>query len=316
MSVHVIVGSGPIGSATARLLAARGEQVRMVTRRGTGLQDPAVERVAVDAADRIAFRKVASDATVIYNCAAPPYWRWATEFPPLAASLLAAAEETGAVLVTSSNLYGYAPTDDLINEDLPLTATTIKGRVRGQMWRDALASHQAGRARVAEARASDYIGAGALSWLTETVLKPVAAGKRAMVPADLDAPHSWTYTGDVARTLITLADDERAWGRAWHVPSQPAMSVRELAARAAKLSGVPTPRLSVMPKSVLWFAGLLAPIGGDNAKMVRELREVDYQRHRPWLLDSSATTTVFGLKPTPLDDALHETMTSYRAPAA
>ncbi|WP_433438281.1 hypothetical protein [Nonomuraea sp. CA-141351] len=135
-----------------------------------------------------------------------------------------------------------------------------------------------------------------------------------MVPADLDAPHSWTYIGDVARTLIALADDARAWGKAWHVPSQPAASVREIAVRAAHLAGAPQPRLTYMPKSVLWLAGLLAPIGGDNAKMVRELREVACQRHNPWLLDSSTTSETFGLKPTPLDDSLRETMASYRTP--
>jgi nucleoside-diphosphate-sugar epimerase len=35
MSLHLIVGAGPVGSATARLLAARGEQVRLITRSGS-----------------------------------------------------------------------------------------------------------------------------------------------------------------------------------------------------------------------------------------------------------------------------------------
>ncbi|MGC1212288.1 MAG: FAD-dependent monooxygenase, partial [Micromonospora sp.] len=51
MALHVIVGAGPVGTATARLLAERGERVRVVTRRGTGPEHPAVERVAADAAD-------------------------------------------------------------------------------------------------------------------------------------------------------------------------------------------------------------------------------------------------------------------------
>ena len=49
--LHVIVGAGPVGTATARLLAERGERVRVVTRRGTGPEHPAIERVAADAAD-------------------------------------------------------------------------------------------------------------------------------------------------------------------------------------------------------------------------------------------------------------------------
>jgi nucleoside-diphosphate-sugar epimerase len=48
-------------------------------------------------------------------------------------------------------------------------------------------------------------------------------------PADLDAPHSRTYVGDVARTLIAVAADESAWGRARHVPTPRPMSIRALA---------------------------------------------------------------------------------------
>ncbi|PWU51028.1 NAD-dependent epimerase, partial [Micromonospora globispora] len=51
MALHVIVGAGPVGSAIARLLAEGGERVRVVTRRGTGPEHPAIERVAADAAD-------------------------------------------------------------------------------------------------------------------------------------------------------------------------------------------------------------------------------------------------------------------------
>ena len=47
--LHVIVGAGPVGTATANLLADHGEQVRVITRRGTGPDRAEVERVAADA---------------------------------------------------------------------------------------------------------------------------------------------------------------------------------------------------------------------------------------------------------------------------
>lgn len=103
------------------------------------------------------------------------------------------------MLANAGNLYGYTPVTEPITKDVPLTPATRKGRARARMWTDAIKAHRAGRLRTTGARASDYIGPGALSWLTETVLKPVAAGKRAMAPADLDAPHSWTHTADAAR---------------------------------------------------------------------------------------------------------------------
>jgi nucleoside-diphosphate-sugar epimerase len=70
------------------------------------------------------------------------------------------------------------------------------------------------------------------------------------MPADLDAPHSWTYVGDVARTLVAVAADENAWGRPWHVPTAPAVSIRALATGAAELAGAPAARVAKMPAFV------------------------------------------------------------------
>ena len=49
--LHVVVGAGPVGTATAGLLADAGHAVRVVTRSGSGPRRPGVELVAADAAD-------------------------------------------------------------------------------------------------------------------------------------------------------------------------------------------------------------------------------------------------------------------------
>jgi nucleoside-diphosphate-sugar epimerase len=159
----------------------------------------------------------------------------------------------------------------------------------------------AGRIRTADVRASDHIGAGSQSLITLAVLPRVLAGRRASVPADLDAPHTWTAVSDVARTLVAVADDERTWGRAWHVPSAPPLSVRELTARACALAAAPPPRLSTMPGFVLWLGGLGNPL-------VRELRETQYQFRRPFVIDSTAATGALGITPTPIEESLAETV--------
>ncbi|MEU8296692.1 NAD-dependent epimerase/dehydratase family protein [Micromonospora sp. NPDC048909] len=305
MGLHVIVGAGPVGTATARLLVERGERVRLVSRRGTGPAHPGVERVAADATDAERLGALAEGAAALYNCANPPYHRWATDWPPLAAALLAAAERAGAVLATVGNLYGYGPVDAPMTEATPLRPNSVKGQVRARMWTDALDAHRAGRVRATEVRGGDYLGAGAQSVATLLVLPRVLAGRRAMAPADLDAPHSWTYVGDVARTLVAAAGDERGPGRAWHVPSPPPISLRALAVRTAALAGAPTPKLSRMPGPVLWLGGLFDPTA-------REMREVAYQFDRPFRLDSSAATGTFGIEPTPLDDVLTETVAALR----
>jgi nucleoside-diphosphate-sugar epimerase len=298
MSEHVIVGAGAVGSAVAGLLADRGEHVRVISRRGTGPEHPAIERVAADATDAERLTELSAGAAALYNCANPQYHQWFTDWPPLAAALLTAAERSGAVLATMSNVYGYGPVDGPISQKTPLAATHPKLRLRTQMWQDALGAHQAGRIRTTEVRASDYIEQNSL--LSTAIGKQLLAGSRAYSPWPLDVPHSWTSISDCARALVTVAADERSFGQAWLVPTNPALTVRQLATRFAEVNGAPPARLTAIPYPVMWSAGLFSPL-------IRELRTTRYQFTAPFVLDSSATTQMFGLVPMPLDDALRET---------
>jgi nucleoside-diphosphate-sugar epimerase len=201
--MHVIVGAGTIGSTTARLLAEEGEEVRIITRSGGGPEHPAIERVAADASDAGRLCELSKDAVALYNCANPPYHTWPTDWPPLADAMLRAAEESGAVLTITGNLYVYGPVDRPMTEEMPLAAPTVKGRVRAQMWQEALAAHRADRVRATEVRASDYIGPRFS--LIEMALPALKAGKTVWLPTPLDVPHTFTYTGDVARMLVLAA---------------------------------------------------------------------------------------------------------------
>ncbi|WIM97067.1 NAD-dependent epimerase/dehydratase family protein [Actinoplanes oblitus] len=303
---HVIIGSGPIGSGVARLLVEQGERVRMVTRSGSGPEHRLIERVAADASDARRLTELARDAEVIYNCANPKYTEWADKWFPMNNAMIAAAKASGAVYAITGNLYGYGPQPGgRMTEDTPLAATGRKGRIRIKMWEDALASG----IRTFEARASDYVGAGAVSTLSAVLLPAINKGRTAWAPGDVDAPHTFTYTGDMARTLVTLARDERAPGQAWHVPSGPAITMRELAARYCAAAGVPRVRVRSLPRFVMRTAGLVVPIA-------RELAEMDYQFYAPFHMDSSRTERTFGLAPTDLEIALRETAAASEATAA
>jgi len=127
--------------------------------------------------------------------------------------------------------------------------------------------------------------------------KPIRRGQRAFVPGALDVPHSWTAISDAARTLVTVATDQRAWGKAWLTPSNPPLTVRALAIRFASVVGAPAPKLATIPYPVLWATGLFVP-------MIRELRATRYQFVSPFIVDSSVTERTFGLAPSDLDAAL------------
>ena len=306
MGKHVVVGAGQVGRQLAELLHSQGHDVTVVSRLGSG--PDAVAKVAANAADRERLTEIAKGADVIYNCVNPPYHRWAQDWPPMAGSLLAAAETTGAVLVTLGNLYGYGPVDGPMTEDLPLAATGVKGRVRARMWADLLTAHRAGRIRTTELRGSDYFGPGAgdQTFLGDRFVPAVLAGKRVMFVRDSKIPHAWTYLPDVARALAMAGIDERAWGRPWHIPTGPALSAQAFGERLAELAGAPVPRIRDLPHSILYAAGMVSP-------MLRGMRETGYQFDRPYILDSSDFETTFGVTATPLDTALEATIAWWRA---
>lgn len=307
---YVVVGAGPIGSELALLLAGGGEQVTVVTRSGRGPEHPGIRRVTADAADADALTELTRGATTLVNCANPgTYMQWEAQWPPLAAALLAAAERSGAVLVTLGNLYGYGPVDVPMTPDLPLAATGHKGRLRARMWQDALAAHEAGRVRAVEVRASDYVGptvtqaGGLLRRYADAAL----AGRTVWSMSDPDVPHTFSYVPDVARTLATAAADERAWGRPWHVPGAEPRTVREVLSDLLAAAGRPgTPRIRRIPRPVLTAGAVAVPL-------LRELGEVLWQFDRPFRLDASATTATFGVEPTPWPEVVAATAAGWAA---
>ncbi|TFV82910.1 NAD-dependent epimerase/dehydratase family protein [Blastococcus sp. CT_GayMR16] len=302
MALHVIVGKGPVGMTTAEELVARGHEVRVLSRSG-GRSTDAVEHRQVDATDADALTDATRGAASIYNAVNPAYHRWAADWPPVATALLTAAERTGAVLVTMANLYGYGRPAGPMTPETPLAATDVKGRVRIRMWNDALAAHEAGRVRITEARAADFVGPqvpAEHSHLTRQ-LSALRKGRRAWVIGDPDAPRTWAYLPDVATTLATLGTDERALGRAWHVPSNPPRSQRQALTDLAAAMDLPPVPVSGIPWPVLRALGVVVP-------MMREVAAMRHQFDQEFVIDASATTATFGLTPTPWQEVVAATV--------
>ncbi|MCW2565700.1 MAG: NAD-dependent epimerase/dehydratase [Mycobacterium sp.] len=102
MSLKVVVGAGDTGVDTAERLASLRHEVRLITRRGSCPPHPRIARIALDATDTAALIEAVNGAATLFNCAAPPCHKWATQFPPLAASLLNAAVATEVDRVVTS----------------------------------------------------------------------------------------------------------------------------------------------------------------------------------------------------------------------
>jgi nucleoside-diphosphate-sugar epimerase len=305
MGKHVVAGAGQVGSLVARQLLEQGHEVVVVSRSGSG-PDGAQRHVA-DVADRDALTNITQGADALYNCVNPPYHHWQQDWPAMADSLLAAAESSGAVYAILGNLYIYGPADGPMIESAPLNPSSDKAQVRVNMWQQALAAHDAGRVRVTEVRGSDYFGPGCRdqSHLGERFVPRMLAGKPARFVVNTRTPHSWSYVPDVARTIVVAATDERAWGRAWHVPTSPPLSVRELADRMCAVAGLPNPGVTSMPSWLVRALGTVSP-------MLGEIEAIRYQFDRPFVIDSSDFETTFGIAPTAMDEALAATIDWWR----
>lgn len=296
---HVVLGAGPVGRAVVAALVARGIEPVVVTRSGAAVPG-AVPRVA-DVTDPAQAAAALAGAEVVFQCAQPAYHRWPQEFPALQAGIVDAAAATGALLVVAENLYGYGPHDGPLTEDLPLAATTRKGRVRARMWEDLEAAHRSGRLRVVAGRASDFFGPGVEgSAVGDRFFGPIVRGKAAEAAGDPDRRHTYTYVGDFGEALVRLSETPATWGRAWHVPNAPTVTTRELAARAAALAGT-APRLRTFTRWQVRLVGLVVP-------PVREMVEMLYEFEEDFVVDHSAYAALCGDHATPLDESLAATV--------
>lgn len=304
-TTHVVLGAGPVGRAVVAALASRGIEPTVVTRSGATV--PGAVSVAADLADPARAAAAVAGADVVFQCAQPAYHRWPEEFPALQAAAVDAAASAGALLVVAENLYGYGPVTGKISQDLPLVATTRKGAVRAQMWRDLEAAHAAGRLRVVAARASDFFGPGVDgSAVGDRFFKPLVAGKTVRVPGDLDRLHTYTYAPDFGEAMVRLSETPETWGQAWHVPNAPAVSTRAFAEAAATLAGT-TARLRRLPRWQLSLVGRFVPPAGEVVEMLYEFED-------DWVVDHQPYAAILGDHSTPLDTALAATVAGYRTP--
>ena len=314
----VIAGAGPIGTAVARRYVDQGTPVRVLTRSGSGLDHPLVERRRVDVTDRAALAAAVQDADVIHFCIHASEYDatvWARELPAAERTVLAAAEAAGAVVVFPESLYAFDGSRT-ITEATRHDATGGKPGVRAQL----LAARAASPVPTASVVASDYFGpgAGVNAHAGDRMLGPATSGGTVRPIGRADLPHSWTYLPDLAAAMVRAGevtrDSHRTTGAAdgatdgiWFAPTTATCSQREIATAYARAAGRPAPKVSAVPAWVLRLVGL-------GSRRMRGVAEMVHLFTRPLVMDSSASDAALGLEPTPFEDAVRATVDAYLAP--
>jgi nucleoside-diphosphate-sugar epimerase len=306
---HVVLGTGAIGRAVMEELIGRGESVRMVNRSGKMDEVPTgVEVVASDLYDQVKVQEVTRVSKVVYQAAQPNYNEWAEKFPLLQKSILDGLAGSDAKLVLVENLYMYGEMNGKpMTEDTPFHAHTRKGRVRGEISRMAFNAHKDGRVRVTSARGANFFGPwGTDSTMGARAFYPLLRGKPAQLIGRIDLPHSHTYVKDFGRALVTLGERSEADGQAWHVPNDMPLITQAEMVRMFAEEAVVEPKMSSMGKLMMRIGGLFIPEAKESVEMM-------YEFDQPFIVDSSKFENTFGMKATPLREAIRETVAWYRS---
>lgn len=284
-NLHVIFGTGQIGTRVAQRLLEHGARVRVASR--TPKAPPGVEAVAGDARDLGFAAEVAKGAAVVYDTTNPLYQHWKRDLMALGRGPLHAAVANRAKLVALDNLYMYGAPAGSISETSPVAPVSSKGALRAALAELRLAASTP----VAIVRASDFFGAALpSSWFGERFYDRAFAGKAVECLGDPDQPHSYTYAEDVAAALVQLGSVADIG--VWHVPTLPAITSRELASHVGRALNLDL-AMKRMPRALLRTLGVFMPF-------MRELPEMAYQWEAPFVIDDAKYRARFGVGPTAL----------------
>lgn len=306
-----VIGYGAVGRATASLLLARGDEVRVVQRRQPAALAARTTFLAADVEDHDEMLRACDDVDAVVCCIGLPYRAslWERVWPRAVANLLDGCAASRARFVFADNLYMYGPQTQPLTENLPLTTYGRKPRVRAQiteLWREA---RDAGRVRAVAVRASDFYGPDVPTSVLSTYgVARLVAKQAALVPYSPDHPHDFTYVPDFARALVTLLDaPDDAYGQPGTCPTRR----HERCARSSswgRRAPACVHAVRVLPR---FARGILGVFSTELA----ELGEMQFQWDRPYLVDTSKFTARFWCDATSFENGLDATSAFYRGAA-
>lgn len=313
MKILILGGTGGTGLACAQEFLSQGNQVvllgrdeqklrSVVARHGPGNLTAVVGNVYDPASLEAPFR----DADVVIQTANPGYLGIVDQLPRLTDSVLETAERTGRRVVFIEGIYTYGRNPDRpVREVDPPQPVSRKGEVK-QRCADVILSPKWNRARAQIVRLPDYFGPTSQAAYLDTTLRSLVAGRWGVYLGSLAVPREFVFLPDVAKQVVTLALDDRAYGQIWNLSGQ-VVSGRQIVHFARGHLGRRTPVVSLGPRAIRLM--------GRFDRFFAELAEMTYLLEDPVILDGSKYVQTYG-KPvrTGIDQALALTLDAWGSP--
>ncbi|TVQ23856.1 MAG: NAD-dependent epimerase/dehydratase family protein [Spirochaetaceae bacterium] len=305
--MHTILGSnGAVGTALAKALNAYTEDLRLVSRAPRRV-NPGDELMSLNLFDSAAVMKAVEGSDVVYvTIGFPGQGRlWSSNWLSFIQNVLAAARENAASVVFFDNVLLYDP-DHLgdMTESTPVRPVTRKATTRARVAEIVMEAAASESPRALIARSADLI-APTGSLVVEMVYRRLAAGENAQWIGSLDKAHSCTYVHDAARAVALLGNTPEAFGRAWHLPTDPTpLTGTEWVELFAREMGL-TPRVDLLKSRSLKLSGLF------NSQ-TKELADIAYLFDREYRFKSEDFVARFRMEPTPAAGAVNEIITTMR----
>jgi nucleoside-diphosphate-sugar epimerase len=313
----VLGATGSFGGALAQELLARGVTVRALVREPAKAaarlgKRPDLELVKGNALDPIAVSQAARGASVVVHGVNYPYDQWAPNMHVATENAIAAAEEAKALIVFPGNVYGLGkPTGAPLTEAAANAPCSAKGGLRVELEDHLRWSAQAGHSRVLILRAGDYFGPTVRNGLVDPIFANALRGRPMQAFGRLDVPHQWAYVPDLARAaadLIARAKTLKPF-EVVHFAGHIALPARSFYVAVAAAAGRPKLAVRRVPWWLLGLVGRVKPV-------VRELMEMRYLFDEALVLDDPRFRQLLPtFKATPLDQAIRDTLDSYRGDA-
>lgn len=303
--MQTILGSnGAIGQALAKELLKYTSEIKLVSRKPKKVNE-SDQLFAADLTQREQVFKAIEGSEIVYLCVGLKYDLkvWQTEWPKLMRNVLDACNQYNCKLVFVDNVYAIdAAHIHQITEESPMNPVSKKGAVRKQINEMILDDIKAGKVQAIIARCADYYGPYPdLSLVMIATYKNLIKNKKSQWMGYPKIPHTYTYTEDAGEAMALLGNTADAFNQIWNLPTEKrGFTGEQWVNLVAKEMGKSNKYSNIGP-GMIKLLGVFIPI-------LKEISEMGYQFATPYALDSSKFEKRFGIKATPYEEGMKETL--------